>query len=152
MLKSLDAARAICEFGEWKISNLELQKILYISHGSYMAENGGSNRPLIDGIFCAWDYGPVEEDLYYKFRMFAADRIKRYALELKYKANKPDTAKPEIAHIKKVYGWVRDYTAPQLISMTHADGGAWEKYYDPERKHVVIPNSAIFDEYKRYGN
>ena len=41
MLTLMQAARKICEHGSWKITNLGLQKILYISQMLFMGENGG---------------------------------------------------------------------------------------------------------------
>jgi|GEM_PF-6636616 len=55
---ALSAARAICELRDWEVSNLELQKILYIAHMVYLGET--DSHPLIKENFEAWDYGPVD--------------------------------------------------------------------------------------------
>lgn len=149
MIKTTDAARAVCEFMDWKVSNLSIHKILYIAHGTYMAEKGGDEHPLIDGYFHAWDYGPVNRDLYRRFKIFGPDSIERYALTTKHPTKTPDESEEEIAHIKKAVGWLADKKPYELVSMTHIKGGAWEKFYAPKESNL-IPDKDIYDEYKGY--
>jgi uncharacterized phage-associated protein len=58
-----DAARTLGYYSDWKLSNLQMQKILYLAHMVYMDKNSG--EPLVDEDFQAWDYGPVLPSLYY---------------------------------------------------------------------------------------
>lgn len=152
MITSIQAARAVCEFGQWDVSNLVLQKILYIAHGTYMAQQG-ADKPLITGTFYAWHYGPVVPDLYRKFRMFGPDEIREYALTMKYKTKAPEEIKgkgeEEIQHIEKAMGWLEGLRPARLIAITHADGGAWKKNYSTDSANI-IPNKDIFTEYTRY--
>ena len=37
MLTPMQAARKICEHGSWKVTNLQLQKILYLAQMLFMA-------------------------------------------------------------------------------------------------------------------
>ena len=54
-IPAYSAARYICARGDWRVTNLALQKILYLAH---MVHLGRTGRALIDGEFEAWDYGP----------------------------------------------------------------------------------------------
>ena len=38
---SLSAAKRLCEKSDWTLTNLHVQKLLYIAHMFYMGENGG---------------------------------------------------------------------------------------------------------------
>ncbi|MDA1024183.1 MAG: DUF4065 domain-containing protein [Proteobacteria bacterium] len=70
---SLSAAKLICKLSNWSVTNLKLQKILYIAHMFHMGKNDGA--PLVEGEFEAWDYGPVEPSVYKKVKMFGSDPI-----------------------------------------------------------------------------
>src|SRR5579859_1618934 len=74
-LTAIQAARKVCEHGSWKITNLSLQKILYIAQMLFMGENNGSR--LIDTDFEAWDYGPVSPEVYRRVRIFGANPIQQ---------------------------------------------------------------------------
>jgi hypothetical protein len=49
-----DIARRFCARGDWCVTNLELQKMLYIVQMLYMGETNGHR--LIQTQFEAWDY------------------------------------------------------------------------------------------------
>ena len=66
------AAEFICERSGWAITQLSLQKILYIAH---MVHMGRGHGPLVPGHFEAWDYGPVHPVLYQKVKGFGAKPI-----------------------------------------------------------------------------
>ena len=53
----------------WCVSNLKMQKILYLAHLDYMGKN---NERLVESSFEAWDYGPVQPELYHKLKRFGA--------------------------------------------------------------------------------
>ncbi len=57
----LDAANHLCEKSEWTLTQLELQKLLYLSH---MIHLGFYKSPLVYGDFEAWEFGPVHPELY----------------------------------------------------------------------------------------
>ena len=48
-----------------KITHLALHKLLYLSHGISLIENG---RPFVSGYFEAWRYGPVHPAVYSAFK------------------------------------------------------------------------------------
>lgn len=61
------------------VTNLDLQKIVYFLHGHYLVRH---QRPLVEGEFEAWPYGPVHRVLYDAFRAYndtpiSADRRSR---------------------------------------------------------------------------
>ncbi len=73
-------AKRLCEQSDWKLSNLELQKIAYICHMFYMGEHE-KHEPLSGGIFQAWDYGPVDPDMYHLLKAFGSGHVQPESLE-----------------------------------------------------------------------
>ena len=71
----LNAAAHLIERSNQSLSNLELQKLLYLAHMFYMGRYDG--EPLVHGEFEAWDYGPVHPTLYQRARTFGSNPVLR---------------------------------------------------------------------------
>ncbi len=67
-----DLANYILKNSSKRLSNLELQKYLYLIEIEYIKK---FDKHLIDDDFIAWVYGPVSEDVYWKFRDYGANSI-----------------------------------------------------------------------------
>ena len=116
-ISALAAAKTICELGDWEVSNLQLQKILYITHMAFMGENKGA--PLIEERFEAWEYGPVVPSLYYKLRHYGSKRIRVIF-------SKEDiSGTPEEAELKRACDGLLSKEVSDLVAFTHRTGGAW---------------------------
>jgi len=140
-LTAMQAARKICEHGSWKITNLGLQKILYIAQMLFMGENNGAR--LVDAEFEAWDYGPVVSDIYRRVRMFGANPIQ----DIFFIEPRPNDGLRE-AHLHNVCTFLADKKPGELVSITHWKDGAWAKNYRPGTHGIVIPDRDILDEYR----
>lgn len=68
------ASRYNCEKSCWRLSNLPLQKILYLAQVEYAGSFAG-NR-LVDAAFEAWEYDPASPDLYRKVKMFGSKPVR----------------------------------------------------------------------------
>lgn len=134
------AARAVCELRDWQVSNLALQKILYVAHMVHLGRNG---TPLLPESFEAWDYGPVLPSLYRQVRMFGAQPVK----DVFYDA-RPLPEGAEKATLKEVVPFLSSFTPGQLVNLTHWQNGAWAKVYRPNMRGIIIPNEAIADEFR----
>lgn len=141
-LTQLQAARKVCEHGSWKITNLGLQKILYLSQMIFMGENNGAR--LIDGDFEAWDYGPVLPDVYRCVRIFGANPIQDIFVGV---PRSNDSAREMGLH--NVATFLTGKKPAELVSITHWKDGAWAKNYKPGTMGIVIPDGDILDEYRR---
>lgn len=133
------AARRICEIGSWTITNLALQKTLYLTH---MYHLGFYGEPLVHDAFEAWDYGPVVPSLYRRVAMFGAKPIQDIF--------RPDDCLPgstETSTIESVVPGLVKRPAAELVSMTHWAQGAWAKNYRPGLRGIVIPDMDIMDEF-----
>ncbi|MCF6322976.1 MAG: DUF4065 domain-containing protein [Gammaproteobacteria bacterium] len=140
-ISSLSAAKALCELSEWKFSNLVVQKILYIAHMVHLGKYDGS--PLVDESFEAWDYGPVLPTVYRRAKPFGANPVKNV-----FRGISNTTDGTELAILTEAVNKLSNSRPGDLVAMTHRDGGAWARFYNPQVKGIIIPNSAIIDEYK----
>ena len=140
----LQAAKYLVGRSGWKQSNLEIQKILYITH---MYHLGGYGTSLVYGDFEAWDLGPVHPDLYHALKQFGAGPV----TDIRYSTGFiPEGTEKEL--LEQAVGCLSHKTGGELISMTHWPEGAWAKNYIPGRRNIVIPRADIIEEYgKRTG-
>ena len=69
----LTAARYLCELSDWKLSNIELQKLLYFAQTRSL---GRDNSVIFQGDFEAWPMGPVSVDLYHKVKSYESGCVK----------------------------------------------------------------------------
>jgi uncharacterized phage-associated protein len=134
------ASKYLCELSSWSLSNLELQKLLYLSQVQHAASNDGAE--LMDARFQAWDYGPVIPRLYRNLRIFGAESVD----DVFYEARpiRPDT--PSRMSLDTVWWDFGGVDPGELIEVTHWERGAWAKYYEPGVKGIAIPHQAIVAE------
>jgi len=140
-VSAFSAARHICRRSEWRVTNLKLQKILYLAHMSFVGQNEGA--PLVDEPFEAWDYGPVIRALYDAVKMFGNSPIQ----DIFYGSVRPLDGTPEGAMLSSAWDHLKTSSAGELVAITHIPGGAWAKTY-VSGMSKVIPNAAIWDEYR----
>ena len=133
-------AKTLGEICNWSISNLKMQKILYLSH---MACLGRHRVPLIKSPFEAWDHGPIQPNLYHKIRGFGSDNVKNVF----YGVDTLDEG-DAISVLRDMSGFC-SFTPGELVGITHIDGGPWSKSYRPNSFGMVIRDSLIQDEYAR---
>ena len=140
-ISALQAAKKMGERSGWSLSNLEMQKLLYLSH---MIHLGTKDKPLVGGHFEAWDLGPVHPVLYHKAKVFGARPVHNIFRSV------PDPQDgTECATLNGTMGELSRLTGPQLVSITHWEDGAWARNYVPGERGIVIPDSDIKDEYQR---
>lgn len=140
-LSVTDVARHICERGGWKVSNLALQKILYLCHMMYAGQSGGDR--LVDSAFEAWDMGPVVPSLYRRVKAFGADAIGDVFWDAQ-----PIQDKKVLDVVNPTADLLFKKTPGQLVAITHQPHGAWAKNYRYDARGLVIPHEDILDEYR----
>ncbi|WEK50294.1 MAG: DUF4065 domain-containing protein [Candidatus Kaistia colombiensis] len=134
------AARHICAAGNWQVTNLQLQKLLYLAQMLHMGQTRGDR--LMNSTFEAWDYGPVDPNVYRRVAMFGARPIQ----DVFFGVNAIDGT-PEAAVIDEVCGSLISKPAGELVAITHWDQGAWAKNYRSGAKGIIIPDQDILAEY-----
>jgi len=140
-VSALSAARHLAEYSGWSLSNLKLQKILYIAHMRHLGRTG---EPLLTGNFEAWDYGPVHRDLYQAVRVFGADPVQ----DVFHGAARLPEDSTEREIIESSYDRLKNVSAGGLVNATHKKHGAWYSNYKPGVRGIVIPNSDVLREYR----
>lgn len=111
-----------------KLSNLKLQKLLFLCHAFHLVETG---RPLVRGSFEAWQYGPVHREAYEAFKRFGPKAITEEAdkfdpvtgtrnpIPVSYDRDALDV-------IQKVIQFYGPKSAGELVELTHSKNGPWD--------------------------
>jgi len=141
VISALSAAREMCALSDWCLTNLELQKMLYLSQMVYMGEHNG--EPLFNGHFEAWDYGPVLPEVYSRARAFGSAPIMDV-----FSGARPIIDEERRKFLARAYQQLSTRTAADLVNITHWSKGAWYKHYRPDAKGTMIPDGDIFKEAK----
>ena len=151
MRKLFDVAKTICNINGWNITNLQLQKMLYIVQMLFVGVRKG--EPLFNAHFEAWKYGPVEPTLYSKLKPFCSEMLPLWAFSDDDSIPEND---PDFIILKKIIDTLNKKTINFLITYTHDDKGAWHKIYTDEReagtgnyKFLPISIKDILDEHSR---
>lgn len=141
-ISALSAARSLCELRDWTVTNLQLQKILYIAHMFQLGQTDG--QPLIAENFEAWEYGPVVPELYRRARGFGSEPVRNV---FHWEDDVPKDSL-EFNMLKEASESTKGMSAGRLVAITHWEKGAWYKCFKPEMRGIRIPNRMILDEYR----
>lgn len=109
------------------LTNLSLQKLVYFAHGLMIVRHG---RPLVDGYFEAWEYGPVHPLLYAAFKSAGRNPLTQRAVKRDLRTGLTDVVvvpeDPESrAVVNEVFGALGRQTSTRLVNLSHAKGGPW---------------------------
>jgi uncharacterized phage-associated protein len=142
MAARLDSVcKYICERGQWRVTNLQLQKLLYMAQMLHMGRNHGER--LVAADFEAWDYGPVTPSLYHKVKMFGNAPVEDVFFEARN--FKQDDYRRKI--LDEVCDNLLHKRPGELVDITHWSEGAWAKHYVPGSRYISIPDDDIAVEY-----
>ena len=140
-LQSLEATKKLCARSGWRLSNLELQKHLFLAQLEFLKAN---EDRLIGTSFEAWDFGPVVPEIYRSVKRFAAGPVENIFHSLNFSPKELD------ANLYVSYDRYKHMAPGQLVSLTHKPRGAWDKNYKPGMLGVIIPDTDIKQE-ARFG-
>ena len=135
-----NAAAFLASQSNWKLSNLQIQKILYIADMNFVGQNGVR---LIDEAFEAWDYGPVVPTLYHAMKVFGAKPVSDI-----FWSRQDIDGSPEAHMLQKALAALKNKTAGQLVENTHWSGGAWAQNYRPGARGIKISDEDMINEYR----
>jgi uncharacterized phage-associated protein len=142
-IDSLVAAKKVCEARGWAVSNLEINKILYLTHMMVLGRSDGTSS-LVREYFQAWDYGPVLPSVYHRTKAFGNGYVQDV-----FRAFPSISGTPEADVIEEAVSALSAVRPGQLIANTHWSEGAWAKFYRAGARGIVIPNDAILEEYRK---
>ena len=115
-----------------QVTNLKLQKLLYFLEAIYMI-NTKENK-LFDEEFTAWDFGPVNKELYDKYKINGRESLP---------VNENISINPiNEEYIKVLFRLFGSFSAFQLVAVSHGPGSPWDeinkKYNGEIDRNVVI--------------
>jgi len=140
----LQVAKTLGELSDFKHTNLELQKMSYIAEMLHLGRTDGQALTLQN--FEAWDRGPVAPDLYQWAKMFGSGPVRNIFTRV---TTVPEGT-PAYQAVADAYGMMHGKSPWEMVAITHRKGGAWDRYYEPGRRGIVIPKAAILDEYRAF--
>ena len=141
MFNVFEVSKKICEAGNWEITNLQLQKMLYIAQVFHL---GQYKHHLFRAKFEAWDYGPVAPMVYHEFKIFGNKPIEKWA----FPQIKEECSKEENEFIEKNAKLLAKIPTSTLVGLTHRHNTAWYNNYKPGARDVEIPEKDMETEFK----
>lgn len=136
------------------ISNLALQKLLYFAHGHFLIKTG---RPLVQGVFEAWTFGPVHPAVYQAFKSEGELPIKTRAMARNVITGESRTipgiddleVRRQLREVLRGYGHL---SPGRLIDISHAPRGPWWTVVNKAKTSVAlglrIPDSVTIETFK----
>ena len=120
-MRALDVANLfITRHSDLGLSNLSLNKLVYYAQVKSLAT---TDKPLFDSKIEAWDYGPVEPEVYQAFKQYGKYPIQHAApTEHPVDADGMREAGKIVDAVAEEY---KDFTAFDLVTWSHRPGTAW---------------------------
>ena len=127
---------------EVSITNMKLQKLVYISHGFHLAF---FDEPLVVEKVQAWDYGPVIPEIYHGFKEYGSGPIEGYCSQW----FRPDIVDDNSISqfLNAIWASYGSLGAVDLSALTHQEDSPWSQVYQPGVKGSVISNDIIKKHY-----
>lgn len=128
MYRSVDVAWKMLQIAKDKgisLSNLQLQKLVYIAHGYLL---GWKLTPLIQEPVEAWTYGPVIAPIYHEFKDYG-DRKIEVGPPVVTELDNDEDACAVIASVLDLYGRM---DAMSLVNLTHQTNTPWDEAWNKQ--------------------
>lgn len=116
------------------VTNMKLQKMLYYAWVSYYKQFEGEYL-FKDDIY-AWKYGPVVPKVYREYRIYAG-------MPILHSEQPAEMDKQTTDFLIEFADDHKDFTASQLVNLTHRDGYPWKRVYKEGEKYTKIPFDTI---------
>ena len=161
-ISSLAVANYFLSKENHNISNLKLNKLIYISFG-WVA--GYYEYYLFEERIEAWRFGPVVPSIYHQFKVHGKDVIKDKAIKVTYDDSGEgyvDLKEPEIedsnlsedskrnlkSFLDDVYKDYQKLKPFELVKLTHGNLTPWSRTYKIDYSKREIPKYMIYEYYK----
>ena len=132
------------------LTNMQLQKLVYIAHGYCLAKLG---KPLFHNNIHAFEWGPVIPNLYKTLRQYGAGEVKAY-IPTDQPPIREDSAEMEI--INEVWQDYKEFSGLELSALTHRKGSPWSETWRTNQFGVIsdelIAEHYRQDLYERFAN
>lgn len=141
-MSAIAAASTLAEMSNWTLSNLQLQKLLYLAQMFHLGEH---QEPIFSEDFEAWKLGPVIPSVYRHAKIYGSQPVESFFTNARLSDG---TGK---AMLRRTLDELPDLRPWRLVSITHWDKGAWAKHYTEGSSGATIPKKDILDEYWERG-
>ena len=119
-----------------EVTNLMLEKLLYFLEAIYMSIT--DDNKLYDEDFYAWNFGPVNDTIYNRYKTFG-----KYPIKINTKSIIINQSNK--IYIEFLYNLFKDYTPFDLVTLSHSEGSPWQEInskYDGEiGRNIIIEKS-----------
>lgn len=128
-MKSLDVANTfIARHGKNSpITNLKLNKLVFFAQVESLKKYGTS---LFSDEIQAWEYGPVEPEVYRAFKKHGRAPISVPSSDF-------EATERSISIVDDVFNRFSETTAFDMVTISHRPDGAWAKVFNPDRDEVI---------------
>ena len=116
------------------LTHIEVQKLLYFWHGWMLGIHG---RPLHNGLWEAWQYGPVLPEVYFNLNHHRGQPI-----TAPIPARDEAFPEEETSIMDVVYGY-RTLGTFTLVGISHSRGGPWDQVWHNSGDSGIIDNELI---------
>ncbi len=118
------------------ISNLKLNKLVYISVGFSLAI---LDKDLFKEDIEAWRYGPVIPSLYHEFKGYGATIIRVFSKQKgkDYPKIEAKEDKDVIDVLGIVWQYYKGKSGLNLIHLTHEVGTPWDIAFKPNKNNII---------------
>lgn len=136
-----------------EMTSMKLQKLLYFAQGWHLAVE---DRPLFDEQIEAWQWGPVVPTVWREFKDLGSRPIDRKATIAKLNNltlawDTPELLIPESRQIvDAVWDGYKDYSAAQLMSLTHQKDAPWHDVFDEYGGKIPLGTDIPLASIKKY--
>ncbi|WP_127584831.1 Panacea domain-containing protein [Paenibacillus koleovorans] len=119
---------AVAEKSEKRITNLQLQKIMYFAIGDFISEFGITRelKKMYDEPFEAWTYGPVVRSEYFRYRNYGSFSIRE-----------PGIYRPQYELFNKYIHKYMTKNINRLVEESHNHSTWWKNSEKILRNQVV---------------
>lgn len=148
---SVDVAYRLLQIAKEKdiqLSNLQLQKLIYIAHGYLL---GWVGEPLIRDDVQAWKYGPVLPEVYKNFKDNGRSKVSTDGIEnINFGSDFTENEETCLKGVLNLYG---EDPAESLINITHQKNTPWDEIWNKkggkDKLFAVIPDELIKNHYRK---
>lgn len=116
---------------EKPLSNFKLQKLLYFIQGEFFRHGSECFSDEME----AWDYGPVVENVYKKYKVYSGGNIPGFIAK-----NPAEITDDDKAIIESVIDKYKDTPANQLVEITH-NQSPWKKSFKTGVRNIISKDS-----------
>ena len=143
MYDVLEVSKYIINYSNEKqygISNLKLQKILYLVQAYFLIKKE-HHTPCFDDQIEAWDFGPVVPKAYRVYKKYGSSDISvaEPQVTVLFGENKEITNEDKEL-INSVVDAYRNYSATDLVKLTH-EQDPWKNTYVKYRNRIITIDS-----------